>query len=60
MHFVIVTPYFPSTADPSASPFIHRQALALQARGHRVDVIHLQPRPPFIRRWSARWRISTV
>lgn len=56
MHFVIVTPYFPSGADPSASPFIHRQALALAGRGHRVDVIHLQPRPPLLRRWSAHWR----
>ena len=55
MHFVIVTPYFPSAADANAGSFIERQALALRSRGHRVDVIHLQPRPPLLSRSAARW-----
>jgi glycosyltransferase involved in cell wall biosynthesis len=56
VHFVIATPYFPSAADPTAGTFIERQARALAARGHRVDVIHLQPRPLPLRSRAARWR----
>ena len=56
MHLLIATPYFPSAADPTAGNFIQRQALALQRRGHRVDVIHLQPRPMLLRRWTPHWR----
>jgi glycosyltransferase involved in cell wall biosynthesis len=56
MHFVVATPYYPMAADPTSGNFIQRQALALAARGHRVDVVHIQPRPLPLRRLAARWR----
>ena len=56
MHFVVATPYFPTSADPTAGNFIERQAIALAARGHRVDVVHIQPRPWPLRGLAPRWR----
>lgn len=56
MHLLVATPYFPTAADPTSGTFIQRQVLAMAGRGHRIDVLHLQPRPPLVRRWSRRWR----
>lgn len=49
MQVIIVTPYYPHPANLSYGIFIHQQALALQARGYEVRVIHPVRAVPFWR-----------
>ncbi len=49
MRIIIVTQDYPSESDPVRGIFIHHQALALQSRGHQVEVYHYIRRTPFRR-----------
>lgn len=43
MRVAIVTPWFPTTKNPSSGAFVVKDATAFQAAGHDMRIIHLVP-----------------